>query len=256
MAWWWANVKARESAFYRQCGYLQEPNGDLVQESNEIAPKERVDVQEPNGDLAQESNGVAYSCQFIAHAESSGARRMEMEKELKEQDSDSEPGVIAPQIHRYQRPLRTDILYDAVGCYPGYNLRCVKWGPRSGIWEHHWTPIIAQGPPNEYVRYGNRRCWLCDVNLVEHKRTWTRPSWKRQVTSKKVIKYKQKPPSELRMTIFCCPNGCDADDALQVLLDKTDHTGPATRPPHAAPWLTFMGSSTWPLTQYQPRQAI
>ena len=164
--------------------------------------------------------------------------------------------TISCGVKAFQRPLRTDILYDAVECYPGYNLRCVKWGPRSGIWEHHWTPIIAQGPPNEYVRYGNRRCWLCDVNLVEHKRTWTRPSWKRQVPSKKVIKYKQKPPSELRMTIFCCPNGCDADDALQVLLDKTDHTGPATRPPHAAPWPTFMGSSTWPLTQYQPRQAI
>ena len=177
---------------------------------------------------------------------------LDMEKQIRRQEA----VIISPQIHWFQRPLRTDIVYDAAECFPGYNLRCVKWGPKSGIWEHHWTPIIAQGPPNEYVRYGNRRCWLCDVNLVEHKRTWTRPSWKRQVTSKKVIKYKQKPPSELRMTIFCCPNGCDADDALQVLLDKTDHTGRATRPPHATPWPTFMGSSTWPLTQYQPRQAI
>ena len=176
---------------------------------------------------------------------------LDMEKQIRRQEA----VIISPQIHWFQRPLRTDIVYDAVECYPGYNLRCVKWGPKSGIWEHHWTPVIAQGPPNEYVRYGNRQCWLCDVNLVEHKRTWTRPSWKRQVTSKKVIKYKQKPPSELRMTIFCCPNGCDADDALQALLDKTDHTGRATRPPHATPWPIFMGSSTWPLTQYQPRQA-
>ena len=180
------------------------------------------------------------------------ARWLEEEKQIRLRPA----VIISSGVNWFQRPLRTDIAYDAVECYPGYNLRCVKWGPRSGIWEHHWTPIIAQGPPNEYVRYGNRRCWLCDVNLVEHKRTWTRPSWKRQVPSKKVIKYKQKPPSELRMTIFCCPNGCDADDALQVLLDKTDHTGPATRPPHAAPWPTFLGSSTWPLTQYQPRQAI
>ena len=190
--------------------------------------------------------------------------------------------TISCGVKAFQRPLRTDDVYDDVECYPGYNLRCVKWGPKGGTWEHHWTPVVAQGPPNEYVRLSRHRCWLCDDVLTEHKRTWTRPSWKRQVRSDqrsrpyellknkddvvpvtysednvvtKYMRHKEKPPSELRMTIYCCPNGCDADDALQALLDKTDHTGRATRPPHATPWPIFMGSSTWPLTQYQPRQA-
>ena len=238
----------------------------------------------PPGIPPQEINGVAYSCNFIAEAGTSGARRswMEMERQLMQQDSDSEEGDITPQINWPQRQLRTDIVYDEVECYPGYNLRCVKWGPKGGTWEHHWTPVVAQGPPNEYVRLSRHRCWLCDAGLTEHKRTWTRPSWKRQVMSDqrsrpyellknkddvvpvtysednvvtKYMRHKEKPPSKLRMTIYCCPNGCDADDALQALLDKTDHTGRATRPPHATPWPIFMGSSTWPLTQYQPRQA-
>ena len=38
------------------------------------------------------------------------------------------------------------------------------------------------------------------------------------------------PTSQLEMTIFCCPNGCDADEALQALLDQTEHTGPETGP--------------------------
>ena len=235
----------------------------------------------------QESNGIVYSCNFISeigrHRPEARRSWMEYERQLREQDSDSEEGAVYnPQNHWPQRQLRTDIVYDQVECYPGYNLRCVKWGPKGGTWEHHWTPMVAQGPPNENLRYGQRCCWLCDAGLVEHKRTWTRPSWKRQVASNersrpyellknkddvvpvkyskdnvvtKYTRHKEKPPSTLRMTIYCCPNGCDADDALQALLDKTDHTGPATRPPHAAPWPIFMGSATWPLTQYLPRRA-
>ena len=34
----------------------------------------------------------------------------------------------------------------------------------------------------------------------------------------------EEPPSQLDMTIYCCPTGCDADDDLQVLLEQTDHT--------------------------------
>ena len=191
--------------------------------------------------------------------------------------------TISSGVKAFQRPLRTDDVYDDVECYPGYNLRCVKWGPKRGTWEHHWTPVIAQGPPNEKVRCGRQICWLCDARLSEHRRTWTRPSWKAQRHSNErsrpydllknkdgvvpvtysadntVTKYTrhiEKPPSKLNMTIYCCPNGCDADDALQVLLDKTDHTGRATRPPHADPWPTFLGSSTWPLTQYLPGRPI
>ena len=191
--------------------------------------------------------------------------------------------TISCGVKAFQRPLRTDVVYDDVECYPGYNLRCVKWGPKRGTWEHHWTPVIAQGPPNEKVRCGRQICWLCDARLSEHRRTWTRPSWEAQRNSNErsrpydllknkdgvvpvtysadntVTKYTrhiEKPPSKLNMTIYCCPNGCDADDALQVLLDKTDHTGRATRPPHADPWPTFLGSSTWPLTQYLPGRPI
>ena len=132
----------------------------------------------------QEMNDVAYSCNFIAKAPV-GAHRswMEMERQLREQDSDSEEGVTTPQNHWPQRQLRTDIVYGGVECYPGYNLRCVKWGPKGGTWEHYWTPMVAQGPPNENLRYGQHHCWLCDATLAEHKRTWTRPSWKRQVAS-------------------------------------------------------------------------
>ena len=223
---------------------------------------------------------------FMAHIQergTPGARRswMELERQLRD-DSDSDEGADTQKVDWPRRQLRTDIVYDQVECYPGYNLRCVKWGPKGGTWEHHWTPMVAQGPPNENLRYGQRRCWLCDAGLVEHKRTWTRPSWNRQVgwtrfsrpyerlknkddvvaveyskdnVVTKYTRHKEKPPSQLRMTIYCCPNGCDADDALQALLDKTDHTGPATRPPHAAPWPIFMGSATWPLTQYLPRRA-
>ena len=214
----------------------------------------------------------------------SSSRRnwMELERQLRDRDSsDSEDGTVCnPQkvdMCGPWRSLRTLIDYDQFLCYAGYNLRCVKWGPRDGKWEHHWTPMVAQGPPNENLRKSERHCWLCDAWLDEHKRTWTRPTWKRQVgwtrfsrpyerlknkddvvaveysKDNVVTKYTrqiEKPPSKLRMTIYCCPNGCDADDALQALLDKTDHTGPATRPPHASPWPIFMGSATWPLAQY------
>ncbi len=60
--------------------------------------------------------------------------------------------TISCGVNAFQPRLRTDGVYDDVECYPGYNLRCVKWGPKRGTWEHHWTPVIAQGPPNEKVR--------------------------------------------------------------------------------------------------------
>ena len=177
-------------------------------------------------------------------------------------DCDSEDGTVCNPRRDFNmcepwRRLRTHIDYDQILCYAGYNLRCVKWGPKGGIWEHHWTPMVAQGPPNENLRWSERYCWLCDAALDEHKRTWTRPEWKKQVgwtrfslpyerlknknnvvaveyskdnVVTKYTRYKEKPSSQLRMTIYCCPNGCDADDALQALLDKTDHTGPSTRP--------------------------
>ena len=201
-------------------------------------------------------------------ASSSRRNWMETERQLRRCDSsDSEDGTVRnPQnvdMCGPWRRLRTHIDYDQFSCYAGYNLRCVKWGPKGGIWEHYWTPMVAQGPPNENLRSNERYCWLCDAALDQHKRTWTRPQWKKQVgwtrfsrpyerlknkddvvaveyskdnVVTKYTRYKEKPPSQLGMTIYCCPNGCDADDALQALLDKTDHTGPATRPIPSQPW--------------------
>ena len=170
---------------------------------------------------------------------------------------------------RTQR-LRTHIDYDHYACVPGYNLRCVKWGPRGGVWEHQWTPMVAQGPPNENLRLGEHYCWLCNAGLEEHRKTWTRPEWKKKIgwtrfsrpyerlknkddvvaveyskdnVVTKYTRYKEKPSSQLRMTIYCCPNGCDADDALQALLDQTDHTGPSTRPVPSQPSPILLSAS-------------
>ena len=153
--------------------------------------------------------------------------------------------------------LRTETAYDDRTCDPWRNLRYVKWGPRGGVWERQCAQVVAHGPPKEELRWGEHYCWLCNAALKEHRRTWTRPGWKKKVGWSKLslpyerlknkdnvvaveyskdnvvakyTRYKEKPSSELRMTIRCCPNGCDADDALQALLDQTDHTGPPTRP--------------------------
>ncbi len=206
MAWRRCIAKARERDFYN----LGRRRHDHL-------------LQEPNGDLSQESNGVAYSCKFIAEAGTSGARSnwMEMEKELRQQDSDSED--VMP------RNVRTDDKYDCFDCRPWRNLRYVKWGPKGGEWEKGYAPVVAAGPPLEQLRWGEHQCWLCNATLQQLGRQWTRPAWTRKWT-RPVGPYeqveKEEPPSQLGMTIYCCPNGCDADDALQVLLDQKDHTGP------------------------------
>ena len=118
-----------------------------------------------------------------------GSRRnwMETERQLACYcDSDSEDGTVCNPRRDFNtceplRRLRTHIDYDHILCHPGYNLRCVKWGPKGGVWEHHWTPMVAQGPPNENLRKSERYCWLCDAALDEHKRTWTRPEWKNRL---------------------------------------------------------------------------
>ena len=65
----------------------------------------------------------------------SSARRqwMEYERQLRDRDSDSEEGAVHnPQnVDWPRRQLRTDIDYDQLSCYAGYNLRCVKWGPEA-----------------------------------------------------------------------------------------------------------------------------
>ena len=171
------------------------------------------------------SNDVVYSCNFMAEVGPSGgtSRRkwMEMERELREQDSDSED--VMP------RNVRTDDKYDCLDCRPWHNLRYVKWGPNGGEWEKGYAPVVAAGPPLEQLRWGEHQCWLCNATLQQLGREWTRPAWMRKWT-KPVGPYEQvvteEPPSQLGMTIYCWPNGCDADDALQVLLDQKDHTGP------------------------------
>ena len=193
------------------------------------------------------TNAVVYSCNFIAEVGPSGGRSrrkwMEMERELREQDSDSEDVVPSN--------LRTEHKYDCADCRPWRNLRYVKWGPKGGEWEKGYAQVVAAGPPLEELRRGDRQCWLCNASLKEHKRKWTRPGWTRkigwsrpvgpyervenkdnvtiwQLSKEKVVarywRLTEEPPSQLDMTIYCCPNGCDADDALQVLLEQTDHT--------------------------------
>ena len=99
-------------------------------------------------------------------------------------------------------------------------------------------------------------CWLCNANLNVHTRKWTGPGWTRRVGwSRRLLPYErvenkdnvvifqhgkeevaryhrmqEEPSSQLDMTIYSCPNGCDADYTLQALLEQTDHTGPERRP--------------------------
>ena len=124
------------------------------------------------------------------------------------------------------------------------NLRFVKWGPRSGRWITQYKELAAQQLPPKHTPYDTRPdmlcCWLCHQQLQEHHRKWSRPAWTRRLRLRKTVDSngqtrhcrgsKTVPASQLDMTIFCCPNGCDADDALQVLLDQTDHTGPRYAP--------------------------
>ncbi len=198
------------------------------------------------------SNGVVYSCKFIAEVGSCGgsSRRkwMEMERELRKQDSDSED---SDSEHVVPSNLRTDRNYDCTDGIPWRNLRYVKWGPKGGERGKGYAAVVAAGPPLEERRSGEHQCWLCNAELQEHKRKWTRPGWTRKIGwSRPVGPYErvenkdnvtiwqlskdnvvarywrltEEPPSQLDMTIYCCPNGCDADDALQVLLEQTDHT--------------------------------
>ena len=130
--------------------------------------------------------------------------------------------------------------------------------------------MVARGPPNENLRLGEHYCWLCKARLTSTKGHGPAHSGKKLVgwtmfslpyerlknknnvvaveCSKdnvvtKYTRYKEKPSSQLRMTIYCCPNGCDADDALQALLDQTDHTGPSTRPVPSEPWPILLSAS-------------
>ena len=151
--------------------------------------------------------------------------------------------------------LRTDTKWDGEDCVDRQNLRSVKWGPKGGRWEQRYVPVAAKGPPHEERRQNMGCCWLCNTKLMRHHRKWTRPQWTRRVTHCTYVPLpyedtrghdsrnprrrvsmeirestKEEPSSQLEMTIFSCPNGCDADDTLQALLDQTDHTGPERAP--------------------------
>ena len=153
---------------------------------------------------------------------------------------------------------RTYSAYDCEDGRPYYNLRSVKWGPKGSVWEMQFVRVV--GPPVEERRRGIGCCWLCNATLNVQERKWTRPGWTRVVSCgrrvlqlpyeragasvennrnrfrKPMIVYlcdvrtKEEPSSQLDMTIYSCPNGCDADDTLQPLLDQKDHTGPARGP--------------------------
>ena len=123
---------------------------------------------------------------------------------------------------------------------PWRNLRYVKWGPRGGRWVKEFHTVAAHGPPPTERRPNIKCCWLCNAELQEHHRKWNRPEWSRRSRVRRVVDLdgrvcnvrtsKTVPTSQLDMTIYCCLNGCDADDALQSLLDQTDHTGPRYAP--------------------------
>ena len=140
------------------------------------------------------------------------------------------------EMHR----LRTRMLLRWEYTPRGSNLRSVKWGPRSGRWITQNTRLAAHGPPPDHFRPNMLCCWLCHQELQEHHRKWRRPTWTRRLRLRATVDpngqkcycrgSKTMPPSQLDMTIYCCPNGCDADDALQALLDQTDHTGPRHQP--------------------------
>ena len=143
---------------------------------------------------------------------------------------------------------RTCSDYDCEEGVTYHNLRSVKWGPKGGKWEATFVEVV--GPPMEERRRGMSHCWLCNAELKEHPRQWTRPGWTRNVgwgirltqgpyerVSDRLLSprlvfqsTKEEPPSQLDMTIFSCPNGCDADDTLQPLLDQKNHTGPERGP--------------------------
>ena len=135
---------------------------------------------------------------------------------------------------------RTEMNYDVYEGRPWCNLRYVKWGPKGARWEQHHVTVAAHGPPHGELRQNMGCCWLCNAELQEHQRKWTRPKWTRTLRTRRVVDpygrvanyrgCKTEPTSQLDMTIYCCPNGCDADDALQSLLDQTDHTGPQYAP--------------------------
>ena len=202
---------------------------------------------------------VVYARSYIAllqeRGTSSSRRRwMEYERQLRDRDSSDSEDVI---VRKPPCNLRTDHKYDCEDCREWRNLRYIKRGPKGAVWEKKWAPVVAQGPPPEELRLDESYCWLCNAELQEHRRKWTRPGWTRKVgwsqpvgpyervenkdnvtiwqySKEKVVaryhRWTEEPPSQLDMTIYCCPNGCDADDALQALLDQTDHTGPQTRP--------------------------
>ena len=154
---------------------------------------------------------------------------------------------------------RTETAYDCEEGAPWRNLRYVKWGPKGGMWEKQYVPVAAHGPPVEERRHGIGFCWLCNAKQNEHKRKWTRPGWTRTVAWGRRVQLpyedtrvygprdpraprvvyqstKEEPSSQLDMTIYSCPNGCDADNTLQALLDQTDHTGPERAPGRPGRW--------------------
>ena len=104
---------------------------------------------------------------------------------------------------------------------PGWT-RTVAWGRRvqlpyedTRVHGHRPDPPIAWG-----------RCvqpLFDDTRVYGHRRN---PPTSRVVYQST----KEEPSSQLEMTIYSCPNGCDADDTLQALLDQTDHTGPERAP--------------------------
>ena len=152
---------------------------------------------------------------------------------------------------------RTNSEYDCPDGREYKNLRSLKMGPKGGHWEVTFAKVI--GPPMAELRCSMWHCWLCNADLQQHRRQWTRPGWTRNVgwgmplasgppphrgpydhlsarqkrflTPRVVFQStKEEPPSQLDMIICSCPNGCDADDTLQPLLDQQTHTGPMRGP--------------------------
>ena len=129
---------------------------------------------------------VVYSRSFISERGTSSSRRnsMEYERQLRDRDSSDSEDVI---VRKPPCTLRTDHKYDCEDCREWRNLRYVKWGPKGGEWGKGSARVVAAGPPLEQLRRGDRQCWLCNAELKQHKRKWTRPGWTRKIGWSKLV---------------------------------------------------------------------
>ena len=122
---------------------------------------------------------------------------------------------------------------------PYAHVRWRKLGPRGAVWQQK-TVSVKPGPRTRKAVKQDGGCWLCGAAAQVHEREWTRPGRTRMVTTQRQHfgpylmhrheEFRQVPKSKLRILIYACPNGCDADDELEPLLAALQHEGPSRSP--------------------------